>query len=126
MRNSRGAWQRSLAVHGVARVGHDRATNTSPLILPQHFNTTLPRTYHGMRVPGPGRVWFCLPQKLTHENPAKERNLRAGTALGIPENGATLAGKGAAEKVPADSLAQPHPFLHPTSCSRTSRPHSSP
>lgn len=79
-----------------------------------------------MRVPDPGRVWFCFPQKLTHENPAKEPNLRAGTALGILENGVMLGGKEQLRRCQADSLAQPHPFLHPTSCSRTSRPHSSP
>ena len=93
----RGAWQ------AIQSMGSHESDTTEQLTLHPLFspsiNPTLPRTCHKMRVPDPGRVWFCFPQKLTHENPAKEPNLRAGTALGILENGATLGGKGAAEKV---------------------------
>lgn len=86
------------------------------------------------RVPGQGRVRFCLHQKITLESPAKEPNCGAGSAPGV--TGERLAGEGAAEKVPGRQPCSAPPALpalpshfrlpHPCAYRAVNHPHARP
>lgn len=62
----------------------------------------------------------CLAQKVTLENPAKEPKLGAAVPQELQES--RWLAREQPRRCLASSLAQPHPLLHPTSCSRTSGP----